>query len=45
MFLHQKKKKSAVYFILFILYCKMPCTAIEVDMGKVKNRFGGLVRV
>ncbi len=45
MYLHKKKKKKSKYnaLIVFILYCKT-LAAIEVNISKVRDRFGSMSR-
>ncbi len=42
MYLHQKNKYNVL--IMFILYCKTHLLLLRWDMGKVRNRFGGMGR-
>ncbi len=42
MYLHKKNK--CIVLIVFILYCKTLLLQLRWDMGKVRNRFGGMGR-
>ncbi len=42
MYLHHKNKYNVL--IVFILYCKILLLLLRWDTGKVRDRFGGMVR-